>query len=159
MRGSDLHPVHFAEILAILLPKWQDTDPYLDDIATVMRNAGDDILVRVADDRIDGVLRTKMHPRRGDPRRVPATFEQLVGPYWSRRDPNADTRILVDLTKLDGASGVAKTLIASALDRFRSRISGRSVPRTPSVCTPTSARARSAAFQPAGRVMRRRMWS
>ena len=49
MRGSALHPVHFAEILAILLPKWQDTDPYLDDISAVMRNAGDDILVRVAD--------------------------------------------------------------------------------------------------------------
>ena len=119
VRGSDLHPMHFPEILAILLPKWQDTDPYLDDIATVMRNAGDDILVRIADGQIDGVLRTKCILADGDPRRVPATFEQLVGPYWSRRDPNPDTRILVDLTKLDGASGVAKTLIASALDRFQ----------------------------------------
>ena len=119
VRGSDLHPEHFAEILAILLPKWQDTDPYLDDIATVMCNAGDDILVRVADERIDGVLRTKCIRAGGDPSRVPATFEQLVGPYWSRRDPNPDTRILVDLTKLEGASGVAKTLVAAALDRFQ----------------------------------------
>src|SRR5687768_8834235 len=112
--GSYLHPAHFAEILAILWPQWHDTDPYLDDIATVMRNAGDDILVRVADRRIDGVLRTKCIRAGGDPSAVPATFEQLVGPYWSRRDPNPDTRILVDLTKLDGTSGVAKTLIASA---------------------------------------------
>ena len=119
VRGSDLHPAHFAEILAILLPKWRDTDPYLDDIASVMRNAGDDILVRVADSRIDGVLRTKCIRAGGDPRRVPATFEELVGPYWSRRDPNPDTRILVDLTKLDGASGVAKTLVESALERFQ----------------------------------------
>ena len=119
VRGSDLHPLYFAEILAILWPKWQDTDPYLDDIITVMRNAGDDILVRVADGRIDGVLRTKCIRAGGDPRRVPATFEQLVGPYWSRRDPNPDTRILVDLTKRDGASGVAKTLVASALARFQ----------------------------------------
>jgi hypothetical protein len=119
VRGSDLHPVHIAEILAILLPKWQDTDPYLDDISAVMRNAGDDILVRVADNRIDGVLRTKCIRTGGDPGRVPATFEQLVGLYWSRRDPNPDTRILVDLTKLDGVSGVAKTLVESALDRFQ----------------------------------------
>jgi len=119
VRGSDLHPVRLAEILAILLPKWQDTDPYLDDFSAVMRNAGDDILVRVADGVIDGVLRTKCIRTGGDPRRVPGTFEQLVGPYWSRRDPNPDTRILVDLTKLDGASGVAKTLVESALDRFQ----------------------------------------
>lgn len=119
MRGSALHPVRFAEILAILLPKWQNTDPYLDDISAVMRNAGDDILVRVADSVIDGVLRTKCIRTGGDPRLVPATFEQLVGPYWSRRDPSPDTRILVDLTKLDGTTGVAKTLIASALDRFQ----------------------------------------
>jgi hypothetical protein len=118
VRGSDLHPGCFSEILAILLPKWQDTDPYLDDIAAVMRNAGDDILVRVADGRIDGVLRTKRIHAGGDPRRVPATFEALVGPYWSRRDPDPDTRMLVDVTKLDGASGVAKTLVESALDRF-----------------------------------------
>jgi hypothetical protein len=118
VRGSELHPRDFPDLLAILLPKWQDTDPYLDDFVTVMRNAGDDILVRVVDGRIDGVLRTKRISAGGDPRRVPATFEQLVGPYWSRRDPNADTRILVDVTKLDGSSGVAKTLVASALDRF-----------------------------------------
>ena len=118
IRGSDLHPRSFPDILAILLPKWQDTDPYFDDFVTVMRNAGDDILVRVVDGRIDGVLRTKCIRAGGDPGRVPATFEQLVGPYWSRRDPNPDTRILVDLTKLDGASGVAKTLVASALDLF-----------------------------------------
>jgi hypothetical protein len=119
VRGSDLHPMYFPEILAILLPQWQDTDPYLDDIATVMRNAGDDILVRVADGRIDGVLRTKSIRAGGDPGRVPATFEHLVGPYWSRRDPNPDTRMLVDVTRRDGASGVAKTLIASALDLFQ----------------------------------------
>ena len=119
VRGSDLHPLYFAEILAILWPQWQDTDPYLDDIMTVMRNAGNDILVRVADGRIDGVLRTKCIRAGGDPARVPATFEQLVGPYWSRRDPNPDTRILVDLTKRDGASGVAKSLVASALERFQ----------------------------------------
>ena len=65
------------------------------------------------------MLRTKCIRTGGDPRRVPATFEQLVGPYWSGRDPNADTRILVDLTKRDGVSGVAKTLIDSALDRFQ----------------------------------------
>jgi hypothetical protein len=119
VRGSDLHPRYFLEILAILLPNWQDTDPYLDDISAIMRNAGDDILVRVADGRIDGVLRTKSIRAGGDPRRVPATFEELVGPYWSRRDPNPDTRILVDVTKRAGASGVAKTLVASALDRFQ----------------------------------------
>jgi hypothetical protein len=118
VRGSDLHPRYFLDILAILLPKWQDTDPYLDDIATVMRNGGDDMLVRVSDGRIDGVLRTKRIRAGGDPRCVPATFEELVGPYWSRRDPHPDTRILVDLTKLDTASGVAKTLVASALDSF-----------------------------------------
>jgi hypothetical protein len=119
MRGSDLHPRYFLEILAILLPNWQDTDPYLDDISAIMRNAGDDILVRVTDGRIDGVLRTKCIRAGGDPRRVPATFEELVGPYWSRRDPSPDTRMLVDVTKRDGASGVAKTLVASALDRFQ----------------------------------------
>ena len=118
VRGSDLHPLYYPEILGILLPKWRDTDPYLDDIATIMRNAGDDILVRIVDGRIDGVLRTKRIRAGGDPREVPATFEQLVGPYWSRRDPYPDTRILVDVTKRDGASGVARTLIASALDRF-----------------------------------------
>jgi hypothetical protein len=119
VRGSDLHSRYFPEILAILLPKWQDTDPYLDDLATIMRNAGDDILVRVADGRIDGVLRTKCIRAGGDPRRVPDTFEELVGPYWSRRDRSPDTRILVDVTKRDEASGVAKTLVASALDRFQ----------------------------------------
>jgi hypothetical protein len=118
VRGSDLHPRCFPEILANLLPKWQDTDPYLDDFVTLMRNAGDDILVRVVDGQIDGVLRTKAIRAGGDPRRVPGTFERLVGPYWSRRDPNPDTRILVDVTKLDGASGVAKMLVDSALDRF-----------------------------------------
>jgi hypothetical protein len=118
VRGSDLHPRYFFEILAILLPKWQDTDPYLDDIGAVMRHAGDDILVRVANGRIDGVLRTKSIRAGGDPGRVPGTFEELVGEYWSRRDPNPDTRILVDLTKLDGASGVAKTLVTAALDAF-----------------------------------------
>ena len=118
VRGSDLHPLYFSEILAILLPKWQDTDPYLDDIATIMRNAGDDILVRLVDGRIDGVLRTKRIRAGGDPRRVPSTFEQLVGPYWSRRDLNPDTRILVDVTKRDDASGVARTLVGAALDRF-----------------------------------------
>jgi hypothetical protein len=119
VRGSELDPKYYPEILAILLPKWQDTDPYLDNIWAVMRNAGDDILVRIADGRIDGVLRTKCLRAGGDPCRVPATFEELVGPYWSRSDPSPDTRILVDLTKLDGASGVAKTLIAAALDRFQ----------------------------------------
>jgi hypothetical protein len=118
VRGSDLHPRYFFEILAILLPKWQDTDPYLDDIAAIMRHAGDDILVRVANGRIDGVLRTKGIGAGGDPGRVSDTFEELVGPYWSRRDPDPDTRILVDLTKLDGASGVAKTLVTAALDTF-----------------------------------------
>ena len=119
VRGSDVHPLYYPEILGILLPKWQDTDPYLDDIATIMRNAGDDILVRMADGRIDGVLRTKRIRAGGDPRGVPATFEQLVGPYWSRRDLNPDTRILVDVTKRDGASGVARTLVTAALDRFQ----------------------------------------
>ena len=118
VRGSDLHPRYFHEILAILLPRWQDTDPYLDDIATVMRNAGEDMLVRMSGERIDGVLRTKCIRAGGDPRCVPATFEELVGPYWSRRDPNPDTRILVDVTKLDAVSGVARTLVASALDSF-----------------------------------------
>jgi len=119
VRGSDLHPRYFLEILAILLPTWQDTDPYLDDISAIMRNAGDDMLVRVTDGRIDGVLRTKCIRADGDPHRVPATFEELVGPYWSRRDPDPDTRMLVDVTKRDGASGVAKTLVESALDRFQ----------------------------------------
>ena len=118
VRGSDLRPVQFGELLAILLAKWEDTDPYLDDISRLMRNAGDDMLVRIADGRIDGVLRTKSLRAGGDPRLVPATFEQLVGPYWSRRDQDCDTRILVDLTKLDGAAGVAKTLIPVGLDRF-----------------------------------------
>ena len=118
MRGSDLDPRYFLEILAILRPAWQDTDPYLDDISTVMRNAGDDFLVRVVDGRIDGVLRTKCIRASGDPGRVPATFEELVGPHWSYRDPDPDTRILVDLTKLSGASGVARTLITSALAWF-----------------------------------------
>jgi hypothetical protein len=118
VRGSDLHPRYYVDILAILLPKWQDTDPYLDDIAAVMRHAGDDILVRVANGRIDGVLRTKSIRAGGDAGRVPGTFEELVGVYWSRRDPDPDTRILVDLTKLDGASGVAKTLVTAALEAF-----------------------------------------
>lgn len=118
VRGSDLQPNQFGEILAILLPKWRDTDPYLDDISRMMRHVADDMLVRTCDGRIDGVLRTKCIRADGDPRRVPSTFEQLVGPYWSRRDADSDTRILVDLTKLDVASGVARTLIPRCLDTF-----------------------------------------
>lgn len=118
VRGSDLKPIQFSEILAILLPKWREVDPYLDDIGRVMRNCAHDMLLRMSDGRIDGVLRTKRIRADGDPRKVSATFEELVGPYWSRREPNADTRILVDLTKLDGAAGVARSLIPLCLDRF-----------------------------------------
>jgi hypothetical protein len=113
VRGSDLDPRQFREILAILLPKWCHTDRYLDDISRVMHNAGDDMLVRISDGQIDGVLRTKCISAGGDPCRVPATFEELVGPYWSRCDPTSDTRILVDLTKLAAASGIARTLNSS----------------------------------------------
>ncbi|MBI2186236.1 MAG: hypothetical protein HYU37_03815, partial [Acidobacteria bacterium] len=35
------------------------------------------------------------------------------------RDRFADTRILVDLTKREGASGVARSLIAACLNTFR----------------------------------------
>lgn len=118
VRGSDLEPLQFSEILAILSPKWRDADPYLDDFSKVMCNCAHDLLVRISDGRIDGVLRTKCIRAGGDPRRVSATFEELVGPYWSRHDSNPDTRILVDLTKLDGASGVARSLIPWCLDRF-----------------------------------------
>lgn len=118
VKGSDLEPIQFREILAILLPKWRDADPYLDDISRVMCNSAHDMLVRISDGRIDGVLRTKCIRAGGDQRRVPATFEQLVGPYWSRHDSRPDTRILVDLTKLDGASGIARSLIPLCLDRF-----------------------------------------
>ena len=47
------------------------------------------------------------------------SFEALVGPYWSRRDRFSDTRILVDVTKGEGASGVARSLVAACLDAFR----------------------------------------
>ena len=118
VKGSELSPSQFGELLEILRANWEDTDPYLDDIARVIRNAGEDMLVRIVNGRIDGVLRTKPIRADGDPRRVPATFEQLVGSYWSRRDPDADTRILVDLTKREGATGVANTLIPESLGRF-----------------------------------------
>jgi hypothetical protein len=118
VRGSDLEPIQFREILAILLPKWRDADPYLDDISQIMCNSAHDMLVRISDGRIDGVLRTKCVRTGGDPRRVPATFQELVGTYWSRHDSHSDTRILADLTKLDGASSVARSLIPLCFDRF-----------------------------------------
>lgn len=119
VKGSDLEPTQFREILAILSSKWRNVDPYLEDFYKVMRNSAHDMLVRISDGRIDGVLRTKCIRTGGDPRRVSATFEELVGPYWSRLDSHPDTRILVDLTKLDGASGVARSLIPSCLDAFQ----------------------------------------
>jgi hypothetical protein len=116
--GSELGPGRFPEVLAILSRIWRDTDPYLDDIGRVMENCAADMLVRISDGRIDGVLRSKRICTAGDSYRVPEVFEDLVGPYWLRRDPNPDTRILVDLTKLDGAAGVARSLIPFALARF-----------------------------------------
>jgi hypothetical protein len=111
-------PSHYPEIRAILAENWQASDPYLDDFARVMRNCASDMLLRLSDGRIDGVLRTKRIRCSGDPHKVPASFEALVGPYWSRRDWFADTRILVDLTKREGTSGVARTLIAACLYVF-----------------------------------------
>jgi hypothetical protein len=109
---------HYREIHAILADSWQTTDPYLDDFQRLMRNCGDDMLVRLSDGRVDGVLRTKGIRSWGNPHRVPGSFEALVGPYWSRRDWFADTRILVDLTKREGASGVARSLITACLQAF-----------------------------------------
>ncbi|MBI2186542.1 MAG: hypothetical protein HYU37_05385, partial [Acidobacteria bacterium] len=114
--GSDVSPASYPEILAILSQNWANADPYLRDFAQVMLNGADDMLVRVSHGRIDGVLRTKCIRSRGNPHRVPRSFEALVGPYWSRRDRFADTRILVDLTKREGASGVARSLIAACLN-------------------------------------------
>ena len=118
VKGTDLSPRYFGELLSILQANWEDTDPYLDDIARVIHNAGEDMLVSIIGGRIDGVLRTKRIRADGDPSLVPATFEQLVGPYWSRCDRDPDTRILVDLTKRSDASGVARTLIPEGLSRF-----------------------------------------
>jgi hypothetical protein len=119
VRGVDVSPAQYPEILAILVQNWRNADPYLDDFSTVMRNAAADMLVRVSDGQIDGVLRTTRIYSHGDPHRIPQSFEELVGPYWSRRDRRADTRILVDLTKRDGASGVARSLIGASLEAFR----------------------------------------
>jgi hypothetical protein len=119
LRGSDVSPSHYRDIHAILAENWQASDPYLDDFARVMRNCASDMLLRLSDGRIDGVLRTKRIRSFGHPHKVPGSFEALVGPYWSRRDWFADTRILVDLTKREGTSGVARTLIAACLYVFR----------------------------------------
>ena len=83
-----------------------------------MRNCGRDMLVRLTDGCVDGVLRTNVIRSWGSPHSIPRSFEELVGPYWSRRDRFADTRILVDLTKRDGASGVARSLITASLETF-----------------------------------------
>jgi len=112
-------PSHYRDIRAILVENWQASDPYLDDFAQVMRNCASDMLVRISGGRVDGVLRTKAIRSFGRPNRVSGSFEALVGPYWSRRDWFADTRILVDLTKRQGASGVARSLIAACLDAFQ----------------------------------------
>lgn len=117
--GSDVSPARYPEILAILSQNWRDADPYLDDFSTLMRNSAADMLVRISDGRIDGVLRTKRIRSWGNPHRVPGSFEALVGPYWSRRDRFSDTRILVDLTKRDDASGVARSFITACLHAFR----------------------------------------
>jgi hypothetical protein len=119
LRGSQVNPSYYPDILAILVDNWRTTDPYLDDFARVMHNCAGDMLVRLLDGRVDGVLRTKRIRSLGHPDRVPASFEALVGPYWSRRDWFADTRILVDLTKREGTSGVARSLIAACLQTFR----------------------------------------
>lgn len=118
VRGRDVSPAQYPEILAILAQNWRNADPYLDDFSTVMRNAAADMLVRISDGRIDGVLRTKRIRSHGNPHGIPQSLEELVGPYWSRHDRHADTRILVDLTKLDGASGVARSLITASLEAF-----------------------------------------
>ena len=121
VRGSEVTSAHHDEILAILSRNWAAADPYLHDFARVMRNCADDMLVRLSDGRVDGLLRTKRIRSRGNPHRVAGSFEALVGPYWSRRDRFSDTRILVDVTKREGASGVARSLIAACLDAFRER--------------------------------------
>jgi len=119
VRGSALSRACYRDILAILEHNWQNADPYFDDFVRVMRNCADDMLVRLSDGQIDGVLRTKVIRSCGSPLTMPRTFEELVGPYWSRRDWYSDTRVLVDLTKRDGASGVASSLIAASLRLFR----------------------------------------
>jgi hypothetical protein len=86
IRGSDLEPPHFQEIFAILIAKWRDADPYLYDVCRVMRNCADDMLIRISEGHIDGVLRTKRIRTEGDPARIPGRFELLVGPYWARRE-------------------------------------------------------------------------
>jgi hypothetical protein len=118
LRGSEVSPSRYAEIHAILSDNWKSTDPYLDDFARVMRHSASDMLVRISGGRVDGVLRTKGIRSFGKPHNVPGSFEALVGRYWSRRDWFTDTRILVDLTKREGASGVARSLIAACLDVF-----------------------------------------
>ena len=131
IEASELSVGEFRELLSILRANWKDTDPYLDDIARVIHNTSEDSTVHAfASGRIDGILRTKRIRSDGEPRLVPATFEQLVGPYWSRCDRDADTRILVDLTKRDGAAGVAENVHPlRGWPAFRSRTSGRSVPK------------------------------
>jgi hypothetical protein len=119
LRGSEVSPSRYPEIRAILADNWKTTDPYLDDFARIMRNGAGDMLVRISSGRVDGVLRTKGIRSFGNPHRVPGSFEALVGPYWSRHDWFSDTRILVDLTKREGASGVARSLIAACLDAFK----------------------------------------
>jgi hypothetical protein len=119
LRGSQVSPSCYPEIRAILEENWQASDPYLDDFARMMRNCANDMLLRLSDGRVDGVLRTKRIRSLGRPDRVPASFDALVGPYWSRRDWLADTRILVDLTKREGTSGVARSLIEACLQTFR----------------------------------------
>lgn len=119
LRGSEVSPSHYVEIHAILADNWRTTDPFLDDFARVMRHCASDMLVRLSDGRVDGVLRTKGIRSSGKPHKVPGSFEALVGPYWSRHDWFPDTRILVDLTKREGASGVARSLITACLDAFK----------------------------------------
>ena len=105
VRGSAVSPAQRREIFAILTQNWASADPYLDDFLRVMRNCADDMLVRLSDGRVDGVLRTKEIHSHGNPDMVAGSFGELVGPYWSRRDRFADTRILVDLTKREVARG------------------------------------------------------
>jgi len=118
IRGFDLQPSQFQEILAVLIAKWRDVDPFLPDISRLIHHCADDMLIRLSDGKIDGVLRTKGIRTDGDRARIPHTFEHLVGHYWSRRESYPDTRILVDLTKLDGTTGVARSLIPACLDTF-----------------------------------------
>ena len=115
-----------------------ETDPYLDDISAIMRNAGDDILVRVHGQRERWRAANEMHPQ---PAAIHAGCCHVRTAWWGRtvaRDP-ARHENTGGLDQAGGTTGVAKTLIASGLDRFQEPNLWTFSPEDAVVCHTTSA--------------------